>query len=115
MIAAISRAASAGVVVVVSAGNDGTANPDAFASAVRAAGNGNVIIAGSVDSNNTISSFSDRAGTEAASYLTALGESICCQYSNGTIKTTTSGNSTYVTVYSGTSFSAPRSPGPRRC
>jgi hypothetical protein len=55
------------VVVVVSAGNDGTANPDAFASAVRAAGNGNVIIAGSVDSNNTISSFSDRAGTEAAS------------------------------------------------
>lgn len=108
MIAAIARAAGAGVVVVVSAGNDATANPDAFASAVRAAGNGNVIIAGSVDSNNTISSFSDRAGTEAASYLTALGEGICCQYSNGVIKTTTSGGGTYVTVYSGTSFSAPQ-------
>jgi hypothetical protein len=52
---AIARAANAGV-VVVAAGNDATANPDAFASAVRAAGNGNVIIAGSVDVTNTISS-----------------------------------------------------------
>jgi subtilisin family serine protease len=106
--AAIGRAASAGVVVVVAAGNDGTANPDPFAAGVRAAGNGNVIIAGSVNSSNVISSFSDKAGTEAANYLTALGEGICCQYANGAIKTTTSGGSTYVTVYSGTSFSAPQ-------
>ncbi|WP_343613866.1 S8 family peptidase [Novosphingobium sp.] len=105
---AISRAASAGVVVVVAAGNDGTANPDPFAAGVRAAGNGNVIIAGSVNSSNVISSFSDKAGTEAANYLTALGEGICCQYANGAIKTTTTNGATYVTVYSGTSFSAPQ-------
>ncbi|WP_206237872.1 S8 family peptidase [Novosphingobium terrae] len=105
---AISRAASAGIVVIVAAGNDGTANPDAFASGVRAAGNGNVIIAGSVNSSNVISSFSDKAGTEAANYLTALGEGICCEYANGQIKTTTTNGATYVTVYSGTSFSAPQ-------
>ncbi|MBB3955487.1 S8 family peptidase [Novosphingobium sediminicola] len=105
---AIASAASAGVVVVVSAGNDGTAQVDPFASGVRAAGNGNVIIAGSVGSTNVISSFSNRAGTEAASYLTALGEQICCQYENGVIKTTVSGGTTYTTVYNGTSFSAPQ-------
>jgi hypothetical protein len=82
---------------------------------VRAAGNGNVIIAGSVNSSNVISSFSDKAGTEAANYLTALGEGICCQYANGQIKTTTTNGATYVTVYSGTSFSARRSRAPSRC
>ena len=105
---AIARAAAAGIVVVVAAGNDATANPDAFASAVRAAGNGNVIIAGSVNSSNVISSFSDKAGTEAANYLAALGEGICCAYANGTIKTTTTNGQTYVTVYNGTSFAAPQ-------
>lgn len=105
---AIARAAAAGVVIVVSAGNDATANPDAFAIALRAAGNGNVIIAGSVGTTNVISSFSDKAGTEAASYLMALGEQVCCQYVNGVIATTTSGGQTYQTVYNGTSFSAPQ-------
>ena len=105
---AIARAAAAGVVIVVSAGNDATANPDAFATALRAAGNGNVIIAGSVGATNVISSFSDKAGTEATSYLMALGEQVCCQYANGVIATTTSGGQTYQTVYNGTSFSAPQ-------
>ncbi|WDF72983.1 S8 family peptidase [Novosphingobium sp. KACC 22771] len=105
---AIAAAASAGVVVVVSAGNDSNAQVDPFASGVRAAGNGNVIIAGSVGSTNVISSFSNKAGTEAAWYLTALGEQICCQYENGVIKTTVSGGTTYTTVYNGTSFSAPQ-------
>jgi subtilisin family serine protease len=83
---AVTRAAGAGVVVVVSAGNafndaqpaSDPNNPEPFAMALRSAGNGNVIIAGSVGSNGTISAFSNRAGTEAASYLTALGEQICC-------------------------------------
>lgn len=105
---AIAAAAGAGVVVVVSAGNDAAAQVDPFASGVRAAGNGNVIIAGSVGSTNVISSFSNRAGTEAPYYLTALGEQICCQYENGVIKTTVSGGTTYTTVYEGTSFSAPQ-------
>lgn len=108
--AALQRAAAADVVVVVSAGNDGAAaaNPDPFAAGLRAAGNGNVIIAGSVDSNGTISSFSDRAGTEANSYLMALGEDICCIYENGAIKVVTQGNQQLVYVFSGTSFSAPQ-------
>lgn len=105
---AIASAASAGVVVVVSAGNDSSAQVDPFAAGLRAAGNGNVIIAGSVGSTNVISSFSNKAGTEAAWYLTALGEQICCQYANGVIKTTVTGGTTYVTVYDGTSFSAPQ-------
>ncbi|MEJ6594837.1 S8 family peptidase [Parasphingorhabdus sp.] len=110
--AAIGRAAAAGIVVVVSAGNDGvtsTDNPDVFAVGLRLAGNGNVIIAGSVDSSNAISSFSNLAGTEAAWYLMALGEQVCCVYENGQIKITTDASGQqFVTVVSGTSFSAPQ-------
>ncbi|NBC37867.1 S8 family serine peptidase [Novosphingobium sp. FSY-8] len=108
VISAVGRAASAGVVIVVSAGNDGGAQVDDFAAALRAAGNGNVIIAGSVGTSNVISSFANRAGTESAWYLAALGEQICCEYANGVIKVTSSGGSNYYTVYNGTSFSAPQ-------
>lgn len=110
--AAIARAANAGVVVVVSAGNDGvssTTNPDSLAVGIRQAGNGNVIIAGSVDENRNISSFSNHAGTEAQWYLMALGDRICCVYENGSIKITTdSSGQQFVTVVSGTSFAAPQ-------
>jgi subtilisin family serine protease len=111
--AAIGRAAAADVVVVIAAGNDAgsssdSSSPDGFAASVRAAGNGNVIIASSVDSTGTISSFANRAGTEASSVLMALGEGICCVYANGVIKTTTQNGQTFVTVLSGTSFSAPQ-------
>lgn len=112
----ISRAAGAGVVVVVSAGNDGgstdpakdPANPDPFASSIRQAGNGNVLIVGSVNDSGTISTFSNRAGTEANWTLMALGEQVCCVYENGVLKTTTNAQGTFVTVVSGTSFSAPQ-------
>jgi hypothetical protein len=114
--AAVTRAGSAGVVVVVSAGNDADAttpssdpnNPDPFATSLRGAGNGNVIIAGSVNSSGEMSSFSNRAGNEANWYLNALGEQICCSYENGAIKVTTQNGQQYVTVWSGTSFSAPQ-------
>ena len=110
--AAIARAANAGVVVVVSAGNDGvssTTNPDSLAIGIRQAGNGNVIIAGSVDDNRNISTFSNHAGTEAQWYLMALGDRVCCVYENGAIKVTTdSTGAQFVTVVSGTSFAAPQ-------
>ncbi len=117
MIASVTRAANAGIVVVISAGNDGGStdpavdfnNPDPFASGLRKAGNGNVIIAGSVGDTGTISAFSNRAGAEAASYLAALGDKICCVYENGAIKVgTNAAGQTVNYVFSGTSFSAPQ-------
>ena len=113
---AVARAAAAGVVIVVSAGNDADSptpsqdpnNPDPFAAGIRAAGNGNVIIAGSVDSGNVISDFANRAGGEATWYLSALGERICCVYSGSTPKITVQNGQNFVTVVSGTSFSAPQ-------
>lgn len=114
---AITNAANAGVVVIVSAGNDGAStdpaddpnNPDPFAAGLRAAGNGNVIIAGSVDANNIISTFSNRAGDQQVWYLAARGERVCCVYENGVMKVTTnSDGSRVVYVVSGTSFAAPQ-------
>jgi Subtilase family len=113
---AIGQAASAEVVVVVSAGNDADAatpstdpnQPDPFAAGLRQAGNGNVIIAGSVNSSNIQSAFSNRAGTEADWYLNALGERVCCVYENGALKVTNQNGQQFVTLVSGTSFSAPQ-------
>jgi len=109
---AIARASAAGVVVVVAAGNDGDGSepgvdpnePDAFARAIREAGGNNVIIVGSVDANNAFSAFSQRAGSQAAFYLAARGERVCCVYDNGQILQ--QGNS--VLVFSGTSFATPQ-------
>lgn len=90
---AVARAAAAGVVVVVAAGNGGAGDepgtdpnePTAFAAQMRAAGGNNVIIVGSVDEANQLSSFSQRAGSQAAWYLGARGERVCCVYENGQI------------------------------
>lgn len=114
---AIARAASAGAVVIVAAGNDGDSteagvnpnNPDPFATGLRQAGAGNVIIAGSVDSANAFSGFSNRAGTEANWFLSARGERVCCVYENGVLKITTdSTGARFQYVFSGTSFAAPQ-------
>lgn len=112
----IARAASAGVVVVVSAGNNGDSTdpavnrnePDPFASSTASAGNGNVIIAGSVNDQGTISAFANKAGSFANVYLNGLGENVCCVYENGRIKITTRDGQQFVTVVSGTSFSTPQ-------
>jgi hypothetical protein len=114
---AVANATAAGVVIVVSAGNDGAStdttkdpnNPNPFATGIQAAGSGAVIIAGSVDANDVISSFSNKAGTGAAAYLTARGERVCCVYENGVLKTVTNADgSRSVYVFSGTSFAAPQ-------
>ena len=113
---AIARAAAAGVVVVVAAGNGGDSTdpavnknePDPFASSTANAGNGNVIIAGSVNASGTISAFANKAGSFAPVYLNALGEDVCCVYANGQIQITTRNGAQFVTVVSGTSFSTPQ-------
>ncbi len=113
---AVARAATAGVVVIVSAGNGGDGSepgidpnqPDPFASTILQAGNGNVIIVGSVDANGNYSNFSNRAGNDAASYLVARGEEVCCVYVNGQLQVETINGQQFVTVISGTSFSAPQ-------
>ncbi|MGB7418902.1 MAG: S8 family serine peptidase [Erythrobacter sp.] len=113
---AVGRAAEAGVVIVVSAGNngeDGGANhdpdqPDPFAQSLLDAGGGNVIIVGSVDDSGAFSSFSNRAGNAASSFLSARGERICCVYSDGEVFVETIDGQDFVTLYSGTSFAAPQ-------
>lgn len=113
---AVSRAVAAGVVVIVSAGNDGDSteagvdpnNPDPFAQSVLQAGSSNVIVVGSVNGSGVISGFSNRPGASAASVLMAQGEEVCCVYEGSTIKTTTNDQGTFVTVVNGTSFAAPQ-------
>ena len=114
---AVANAAANGVVVIISAGNDGDStdpavdpnNPDPFATGLRAAGNGNVIIAGSVNATDVISAFSNKAGSEATWFLSARGERVCCVYENGTLKVVNNPDGTRSAfVFSGTSFSAPQ-------
>ena len=113
---AVIRASTAGVVVVVAAGNGGDGGepgadpnqPTAFAAQLRAAGANNVIIVGSVDAANQISAFSQRAGKESAWFLTARGERVCCVYENGQIFVGQDAGGSYNLLFSGTSFAAPQ-------
>lgn len=95
---AIGRATAAGVVIVISAGNDSLANPDPLAQIANDPVARNlVIIAGALDANNTaLASFSNQAGNGAAHYLGALGVRVSAIDQRGT-----------TFLWSGTSFSAP--------
>jgi hypothetical protein len=96
LLAAVGRAAADGIVIVISAGNDGAADPDLFASTVADRGAGQVILAGAMTSARVLAGFSDRAGSSADAYLVALGDRVRSVDQNGT-----------ATLWSGTSFSAP--------
>ncbi|MDQ3478071.1 MAG: S8 family serine peptidase [Pseudomonadota bacterium] len=107
LLAAMQRAVSAGVVLVISAGNDGRepegVNPDSFALVPAQQFSGSVIIAGSVGvstengvDSNQLSTFSNKAGTGSQWYLTALGHRDLAPDHSG---------AEY--FWSGTSFSAP--------
>ncbi len=94
---AFNRAVNAGTVVVISAGNDGEAQPDPLAvAAVNATGSGNIIIVGSIDGTGQISGFSNRAGAAQRNYLVAVGEGVRSFDHTG-----------QAFLYSGTSFAAP--------
>ncbi|WP_138379258.1 S8 family peptidase [Luteithermobacter gelatinilyticus] len=102
---ALQNAVAAGMVIVVSAGNidedtppgaGDSPNPSA-SDAWAAWANGQIIVAGSVNENGELSSFSHRAGEEAKDvYLVAAGENIRTLYKDGEFA-----------LFDGTSFSAP--------
>ena len=104
VLASPATAVQNGALLVSSAGNSGGANPsqanldtisDLQARGVLNSGNGAFIIAGAVDQNNQIASFSDRAGAYAAYYMVAPGVGLVVPWNGG------------AAIVSGTSFSAP--------
>ena len=102
---AVADAVAAGVLVVVAAGNDGRTELSQFARMMSDAGDGGVIVVGSVDENYEISSFSNRAGANPQNYLAARGERICCTYKDGELFIDEEG---FAFLFSGTSFAAPQ-------
>lgn len=104
VLAPSTAAVANGALLVSSAGNAGGANPsqsnfdtisDLRAAGVLDSGPGALIIAGAVDGNNQIASFSDRAGSAMNYYMVAPGTSLILPWNGG------------MALLSGTSFSAP--------
>ncbi|KPL68538.1 hypothetical protein SZ64_10735 [Erythrobacter sp. SG61-1L] len=107
-VAAIKRAADAGIVVVVAAGNDGRTAPDGFARDLVDAGGGNVIIVGSVNSAGVISDFSNKARGYTNFYLAALGEDVTVYLDGPQWAGDQYCPSPTLCAISGTSFAAPQ-------
>ncbi len=100
---AIDRATTAGIIIVISAGNEGVSNPtnaqnpDLLAQVANdPIAHGLVLIAGATDSNKVLADFSNKAGNGALHYLTALGVSVRANDETGK-----------AFLWTGTSFSAP--------
>ena len=99
--AALLRAVNAGIVFTIAAGNNGEGatggNPEwpgRYATDPRFAGS--IIVVGAHDVNNTLATFSNRAGVSADAYLTAAGVDVI-----------TACDGTSCWRINGTSFSAP--------
>lgn len=99
------RAVANGALLVSSAGNNSDNKPsksnfdtiaDLQSLGILNSGPGAYIIAGAVDSNNQIATFSDRAGTLRNNYMVAPGVRLVLPWTNGDLY-----------YLSGTSFSAP--------
>lgn len=95
---AMRSAVESGVIIVISAGNDGAAAPSELAQIAGAGwADGRILIAGAVDANNLMADFSDRAGDALKSlYVVAPGVSV---------RSTGVGGGQVIA--SGTSFSTP--------
>lgn len=101
LLSAMQNAVNHGVILVISAGNDGTdptkgTNSDPFALIPAQTFPGQVIIAGALNGSGSIASFSNRAGSGANWTLMALGSGVRTINQNGQLS-----------LWSGTSFSAP--------
>jgi subtilisin family serine protease len=98
---AMARATRAGVAIVISAGNDGSASPDSLAQVAGDASvaNGLIVIAGSIGTATdarAISTFSNKAGTFGSVYIAAPGYRVRSFDHTGANF-----------LYSGTSYAAP--------
>ncbi len=83
-VADFQSAVGKGALLVAAAGNTGAANPDWPARYAKETwANGQIIAVGSVNANNAMSSFSNRAGDAMDFYLVAPGENIASTYKNG--------------------------------
>jgi hypothetical protein len=95
--AALQRAAAAGIVLTIAAGNEGGASPEwpgRYATDPRFAGS--IIVVGAHDSNEALASFSNKAGVSAAAFVSAPGDRVLTGCDAGSCWR-----------ISGTSFSAP--------
>ncbi|MEM1019508.1 MAG: S8 family peptidase [Pseudomonadota bacterium] len=74
---AIDRATDDGMIIIISSGNDGEANPDAFAlAALDDRADGQVLIAGYTNDQNVIDPNSNRAGIASDVFVVAPGSDI---------------------------------------
>lgn len=94
--AAATRAGNAGIVTVLSAGNEGLPSPEGFANQLAASAPTTTLVVGAVDSAGQIASFSNRAGALSANFLVAPGVSVLSFNQDGA-----------AFLYSGTSIAAP--------
>lgn len=91
------RAFAAGIVFVISAGNEHTANPNPFAQfAIHDGAEGSILVVGAIGPNNESNSFSNHAGNTRDYFVVAPGVDITSTFTQNTLG-----------IGSGTSFSAP--------
>lgn len=104
--AALQRAVNSGMLLTIAAGNEKAANPSwpgryASQSWAYGAGNGMIITVGSVEKNNVLSSYSNKAGDTMNNYLVAPGSNVVSVGLNGETLAQLSGTSMASPVVAG--------------